>query len=119
MTKEEKRKNPRVPTCNVVSYVCLDEDEHHIAEGMGRTVDISQGGTLLETSVPIEAKYILLMSIDIDNNIIETKGRVAHTRSAGPAKYLTGIEFLGPREEVTRVVKNFIIDYHSRKNKGG
>lgn len=119
MSGKEKRKNPRVTTSNVVSYVCLDEDGHQIAEGMGRTVDISQGGTLLETSVPIEAEYILLMSIDLENNIVETKGRVAHTRNVNPGKYLTGIEFLGPREEVTQVVKNFIIDYHSRKNKGG
>ena len=119
MSNEEKRKNPRVPTSNVVSYVCLDEDGQQTAEGMGRTVDISQGGTLLETSCPIEADYILLMSIDFENNIVETKGRVAHTRSEDPGKYLTGIEFLGPREEVTQVVKNFIIDYHRRKNKGG
>jgi c-di-GMP-binding flagellar brake protein YcgR len=119
MSNEEKRKNPRVPTSNVVSYVCLDEEGQQIAEGMGRTVDISQGGTLLETSCPIEAEYILLMSIDFENNVVETKGRVAHTRSVNASKYLTGIEFLGPREEVTKVVKNFIIDYHSRKNKGG
>jgi c-di-GMP-binding flagellar brake protein YcgR len=119
MADKDKRKYPRVTTHNVVSYICLDADGHQIAEGMGTTVDISQGGTLLETSRPIEAEYILLMSIDLDNNMVETKGKVAHSRSVGPGKYLTGIQFLGEREEVTKVVKNFIIDYHSRKNKGG
>ena len=119
MSGKEKRKNPRIATSNVVSYICIDEDGQQTAEGMGRTVDISQGGTLLETSVPVDTELILLMSIDLENNIVETKGRVAHTRNEGPGKYLTGIEFLGPRDEVTQVVKNFIIDYHSRKNKGG
>ncbi|MFO7687478.1 MAG: PilZ domain-containing protein [Deltaproteobacteria bacterium] len=117
MSDKEKRKNPRVTTHNVVSYICLDADGHQIAEGIGTTVDISQGGTLLETSRPIDAEYVLLMSIDLNNNMIETKGKVAHSRSVGPAKYLTGIQFLGEREEVTQVVKNFIIDYHSRKNR--
>jgi len=119
MADTEKRNFPRVPTHNVVSYICLDADGHQIAEGMGTTVDISQGGALLETSRPIEAEYVLLMSIDLDNNVIETKGRVAHSRSVGPGKYLTGIQFLGERDDVTRVVKNFIIDFHSRKNMGG
>jgi c-di-GMP-binding flagellar brake protein YcgR len=119
MPDEEKRKYPRVTTHNVVSYICLDADGRQIAEGMGTTVDISQGGTLLETSRPIETEYILLLSIDLDDNVVETKGKVAHSRSVGPGKYLTGIQFLGEREEVTRVVKNFIIDYHSRKNTNG
>ncbi|MFZ0242869.1 MAG: PilZ domain-containing protein [Desulfobacterales bacterium] len=117
MSDTDKRKHPRVQTHNVVSYICLDADGRQIAEGMGTTVDISQGGTLLETSCPIDAEYILLMSIDLDNNMVETKGKVAHSRLVAPGKYLTGIQFLGEREEVTRVVKNFIIDYHSRKNK--
>jgi hypothetical protein len=101
----------------MVSYICLDADGHQIAEGMGTAVDISHGGALLETSQPIEAAYVLLMSIGPENNIIETKGRVVHSRSAGSSKYLTGIQFLGNREDITQVVKNLIIDYHSRKNK--
>jgi hypothetical protein len=113
---EEKRKHQRVTTNNVVSYICLDGDGNRISEGMGMTVDISQGGTLIETSRPIESEYILLMSIDLNQNVLETKGRVVHSRSDGPSKYLTGIQFLASPEEVTRIVKNFIIDYHSRKN---
>lgn len=113
---EEKRKHPRVPTKNPISYVCIDEDGNQMEDGMGTTVDISQGGALIETSKPIESKYILLISIDLEENILETKGRVAHTRSVGPTKYLTGIQFLGPPQEVIRIVRNFIIDYHSRKD---
>ncbi len=101
---------------NAISYICVDDDGNQIDEGMGTTVDISQGGALLETALPIESKYILLISIDLDENLLETKGRVAHTRPVGPAKYLTGIQFLGPPQEVTNIVRNFILDYHSRKN---
>jgi len=114
---EERRKHPRVQTKNPISYICVDDDGNQIDAGMGTTVDISQGGTLIETSMPIESKYILLMSIDLEENILETKGRVAHSRSVGPAKYLTGIQFLAPPQEVTQIVINFILDYHSRKDK--
>lgn len=113
---EEKRKHPRVRTTNAISYICIDDDGNQIDQGMGTTVDISQGGALIETSMPIESKYILLISIDLDENILESKGRVAHTRAVGSAKYLTGIQFLGPPKEVTEIVKNFILDYHNRKD---
>lgn len=53
-----KRKYPRVKTSNGVSYVCIDENGNGIDQGMGRTLDVSLGGMLLETSVPIESKYI-------------------------------------------------------------
>jgi hypothetical protein len=115
MTKE-KRKHPRIQTKNPISYICIDDDGNQMDEGMGTTADISQGGALIETAMPIESKYILLISIDLDENIFETKGRVAHSRYVGPAKYLTGIQFLGPPQEVTQIVRNFILDYHNRKD---
>jgi hypothetical protein len=114
---EEKRKYKRVTTCNVISYLGLDENGRPMEEGMGTTVDVSQGGALIETSRPIDADDILLSTIDQQKNIIEIKGRVVHRRSLGPAKHHTGIEFVGNADAVTRIVKHFILDYHGRKEK--
>jgi c-di-GMP-binding flagellar brake protein YcgR len=116
MPEQEKRKYPRVVTSNIVSYICIDKDGNELDQGMGRTVNISQGGTLLETSRPIESDYIVILTIDLDDNVIQTKGEVVHTRSVEAGKYLTGIRFQGTREEVLRIVKSFIIDYHRQKN---
>ena len=46
---EEKRKHARVRTMNAISYICVDDDGNQIDEGMGTTVDISQGGAFIET----------------------------------------------------------------------
>ena len=81
---------------------------------MGTTVDISQGGILIETSRPIETAQILLVSVDSNKQMLEIKGEVVHTRAVGPSKYLSGIKFIGSREEVMKIVKNFIIEHHSR-----
>lgn len=116
MSKEEKRKYPRVPVSNIVSYVCIDKDGNELDQGMGKTVNISQGGVLLETTRPIESDFILLMTIDLDNKVIQTKGDVVHTRSVDSGKYFTGVRFDGEREKVIQVVKSFIIDYHKQKN---
>jgi hypothetical protein len=117
MPKTDKREYPRVETRNVVSYVCLDKKGSEIGEGMGETLNISQGGILLKSSSPIESEFILLMSIDFENNIMEIKGKVAHSKKDKSGKYETGISFLGTRDENIQIIKKFVKTYHSRKNK--
>ena len=116
MMDKEKRKHPRVPTNNPLSYVSLDEKGKPIEEGMGVTIDISQGGALLETGREINGKYVMLISIDLKKNVIQTKAKVIHCKSVGDSKFHTGIQFLGPVEDTIRLIKNLILDYHRRKS---
>ena len=117
MPISNKREYPRVETRNVVSYVCVDKEGNEIGEGMGETLNISQGGILLKTAYPIESEFILLMSIDLENNIMEIKGKVAHSIKDKSGKYETGITFLGKHDENIQIIKKFIKIYHLRKNK--
>ena len=116
MPKTDKREYPRVETRNVVSYVCLDKKGTEIGEGMGETLNISQGGILLKSTYPIESEFILLMSIDLENNIMEIKGKVTYSKKDKSGKYETGISFLGTFDKNIQIIKNFIKTYHSRKN---
>ena len=115
MEQKERRKYPRVPTSNIVSYVCIDARGKPIAEGMGKTVDISQGGVMLETGRPIESKYILMLTMDLKKKVVETKGRVVHSRPNGSSTYVTGIKFEATPDEVTAVIRSLVIDYHRRR----
>jgi len=117
MSKTDKREYPRVETRNVVSYVCLDKEGNEIGEGMGETLNISQGGILLKSAYLIESEFILLMSIDLENNIMEVKGKVAHSKKDKSGKYETGISFLGTHDENIQTIKSFIKTYHSRKTR--
>ena len=78
---EERRMHPRVKTENLLSYEGLDESGTKTERGMGKTLDISQGGLLMETSVPVEAKFILLMSLDIKEELIKIDGLVKSRHS--------------------------------------
>ncbi|MBT8350553.1 MAG: PilZ domain-containing protein [Deltaproteobacteria bacterium] len=117
MPKTDKRKYPRVETRNVVSYVCMDKKGNELGEGMGETLNISQGGILLKSVAPIESEFVLLMSIDFENNIMEIRGKVAHSKKDKSGKFETGISFLGTHEETIQIIKKFVKTYHSRKNK--
>jgi c-di-GMP-binding flagellar brake protein YcgR len=108
------RRNPRVKTSNGVSYICIDETGNEIEQGMGKTIDISLGGMLLETSVAIESKYILIATIDLAGNLIETKGKVTYSRKIESEKVLTGIQFLETPQRKMKIIAEFIRIHHYR-----
>ena len=105
MPETEKRKFPRIESQNVISYICTDEDDNQLGEGVGETINISQGGVLLKTPLPIESEYIQLTTIDWENNTIDIKGKVAHSQRDESGKFATGIRFLGTQEEKIQIVK--------------
>ena len=110
-----KRKTPRVKTSNGVSYVCIDENGNEIEQGMGKTIDISLGGILLETSVRIESKYILLATIDLKGNLIEIRGKVSYSRKIEFGEFLNGIQFLETLERQIKIIAEFIKVHHYRQ----
>ncbi len=112
---KEKRRHPRVSTLNLMSYVCLDENENQFDQGMGRTLDISQGGLLMETPAPIESKYILLMAIDFKDELVNIKGQVAHSRKTKEKKFNTGIRFVEPNEKINEIIVGLIKAFNLQK----
>ena len=107
MNTNEKRKHPRVNALNL-SYICLDEDHQVIKQGMGRTLNVSESGILLETHFPIEAKHTVVLSIGLNDRLVDIKGRLAHIRSTGPQVYEIGIEFIDLDETARHAVKNYL-----------
>jgi len=103
-----KRKHQRVATLNLLSYVCMDEKGNKLDQGMGRGIDISQGGIRLETHVPITSHYILLVAIGVDDQLIKVKGEVMHCSGDDSGKYHTGVRFIETNEKIRRIVVNMI-----------
>ena len=105
MPETDKRKYPRIEAQNVISYICTDEDDNQLGEGVGETMNISQGGILLKTPLPIESEYILLTTIDLEYNTLDIKGKVAHSQRDESGKFETGIRFLGTDDDKLQIVK--------------
>jgi PilZ domain len=107
MNTNEKRKSPRVDALNL-SYICLDEDQQVIKQGMGRTLNVSESGILLETYFPIETAHTVVLSIGFKDCLVDVKGRPAHIRSTGPDVYEIGVEFLDLDETARHAVKDYL-----------
>ena len=109
------RKCPRVNTINLISHVTIDETGRCVFKGISRALDISRGGILLETAYPIESACLSMMTVDMNNNLIEIKGELIYCSNSGPSKYHAGIKFISTDEQVIKFVTQMIKVYNHRK----
>ena len=115
MPETDRRKYPRIKLSSGVDYVCLDDKHQKIEEGKGRVLNISQGGALMETPNVINSKYIIIVTIDLEGNIIKLKGKIIHTRKSDPSgAALTGIKFLEPYDTQRDIIARFIRAHYYR-----
>ena len=114
MTSENKRKHERIRSLNL-SYICLDEDNNIVKQGMGRSLNISESGILLETHFLIESNHAVQLTISLEENLLDIKGKPVHVQSLDGGKYQIGIQFDGLDEAATKMLRNFISDVESKK----
>ena len=113
----ERRIYPRVKTCNLISYMAISENGETSDLGMGRALNISQNGIFLETSRLVFSEYVSLMSVDLDNNLIEIKGQVMYSVINESGMVGNGIRLQGEHHENIQFATRLIKVFHSRKNR--
>jgi predicted Zn finger-like uncharacterized protein len=109
---DERRKDQRVKTQNLISYFSFDEDGKMISHGLGIALDISKGGILLETTAAIKSGLIVLAATDRKKNLFEVKGELAYSKRASAGSYCSGIKFIGVKERVTQFITNLVKEYN-------
>lgn len=108
MTTNERRYHPRISALNLISYDCIDETEQIVAQGMGRTLNISEGGILLETHIPIDPQNTIALAIGLEDELIDIKGEVVFSMAGIDEKFEAGIEFLEMPDSTLDILKKFI-----------
>ncbi len=114
MVTDEKRIATRIESSNLLSYVCLDENNHEMMQGMGRTLNVSEGGILLETHVPIDPHHIVSLTIALENDLMDLKGKIAYSRKQEDGKFESGIEFMEMDEEKRRFIRQYILIFRGQ-----
>ncbi|MBW1767467.1 MAG: PilZ domain-containing protein [Deltaproteobacteria bacterium] len=109
MTTKEQRKNLRVDSHNLLSYVCVDENNREVGQGMGRTLNVSEGGILMETHTLIDPEYPIVFTIAMEDDLMNIRGKIAFNKQREDGKYETGIKFIETDEETIRFIKQFVV----------
>jgi c-di-GMP-binding flagellar brake protein YcgR len=116
MTQEDKRTHPRIDALNLIAYTCSDENGQITVQGMGRTLNISEGGILLETHVQIDSQSDILLTIGLEDDLVEVKGKVVTSAPGKEDKFESGIHFKEIGETELTILKLYIIAFKDFKS---
>ncbi len=108
MANKENRRHPRIESLNLIAYACMDSKGNLVNQGMGRTLNISEIGLLLETAFPLDCEDVMLMGVGIQDELIDIRGRVVYTRENHEKKYESGIEFIEIDNRSIKILKEYI-----------
>ena len=111
----DQREYARVEACNLISYAVTDQGGNPTDQRMGKALDVSQNGICLETARQVKSEYISLMTSDVEENLIEIKGRVAYSKKSEQNLFRTGIRLEGTHDENIRFAKKLIRVYYNRR----
>ena len=116
MSQDNKRRDPRVKSPNLLVYLCIDEQKNKIIQGMGRTLNVSEGGILLETHVRLDPRHTLLLTIAMEEDLMHFKGRIAHSKEREDGRFESGVEFLEMDEQKRRFLSQYMIIFKGQEN---
>ncbi len=112
MAYKEKRRYPRIYSLNLIAYACIDKKNNVTNQGMGRTINVSEIGLLLETYYPLDCENVMLVDVGIKDELIDIRGRVIHAAVNSDGKHETGIEFIEIDRRSSEILRQYIEAFH-------
>jgi c-di-GMP-binding flagellar brake protein YcgR len=114
MTSQDKRKYKRINSLNL-SYVLVDGKKDADRQTMGRTLDVSEAGIRLETHLPVPVGSEMLLSIGLEDEVVDIRGRVVHSRQNEEGRHELGVQFTKVDPEVSDTLHKFIKTFKSQR----
>lgn len=110
----DKRHFIRHDAIHLIDYLEVYKDGSFGTYSMGRTLDVSNNGLQLETTLPIPPGTTLELTVGIADDLVDLKGRVIHCRTA-QGRYVSGISFAPLEKEGARVLGLYMQAFNQRK----
>ena len=115
MANEDKRRFPRFNSLNL-SYVLVDGEGDEVErQTMGRTLDVSEVGIRLETHLPVGVGRELLLSVGLEDDLLDIRGRVIHSSRNREGKHELGVEFLDKDAAASEILIKFIKAFRQQR----
>lgn len=114
MSDNERRRYVRPESLNLLDYIVVDEHGVQGEYSMGRTLNISVGGILMETHKQLTAGQQVMISIGLHDDLVDVMGRIIHSTSHHDGMYHNGIEFFHASVEDRRIINRYVEAFHQR-----
>jgi PilZ domain len=110
MESIEKRRHVRVQSLNL-SHIARQDDHTVVQQGMGRTLNVSESGILMETTFPLDANGVFDLSLALADDLLEIRGKCVYCTPTAEGRYEAGIEFVGVPIEDLPLLRRFIASF--------
>lgn len=114
-----KKRQDRYDSKNLVAYTSVDDHGQVVKQGMGRTLNVSEGGILLETYKPVDPAYAVLLSIGLADNVVEIRARVVYNRIIEDGLFACGLSFQEIDRDSLPVLNDFIRVFQEQNGEKG
>lgn len=114
MSNSERRRYIRPESLNLLDYIIVDEKGVQGEYSMGRTLNISIGGILMETHIKLQAGQQVMITIGLQDELVDVMGRVVHSTLYNDGMYHNGIEFFHASVEDRRVINKYVEAFHDQ-----
>ena len=114
MKQREQRKFIRYDSLHLLDYIVLDEEGNPGIYSMGRTIDVSIDGIKLETTTPLKADTHVLITLGIEDDLVDLEGKTTHAHPAD-GRYISGVTFLKITKNGRRVLAKYVEAFRKRK----
>jgi len=116
MTLKEKRKHLRINSLNL-SYIFVDGNNNEERQTIGRTLNVSESGILLETHIPVDLNDNLILTMGLKEDLVDIKGKVVHLEKGKHGMYELGVKFLDADKKATRILQKYIEAFNDKQKK--
>ncbi len=105
-TTKERRKSPRIQAEHLVSYAHFDEHEEPDDMGMARTLDLSEGGMVLEMTRPQGVGERIRVKMITGDQILEADATVVYSKRLPAERWRVGVSFTEiPKEDEVTIAR--------------
>ena len=107
----ERRHYIRPETLNLLDYLVVDEQGRQGDYSMARTLNVSEGGILMETHIPLPKGQQVMITLGLKDTLVDVMGKIVYTTFAA-GRHQNGIEFFHVSEDDKYVLDSYIEAFH-------
>ncbi len=103
-----ERSEPRHSAVNLVSIQLLDENGVAIDSGVGRTLDLSPHGMLLELDHSLPPDHTANLSFALGDVVVDVDAEIRSAKETDDGKFTMGLKFINLSPEANAAIDEYL-----------
>ena len=109
----ERRRYLRPEALNLLDFLVVDAQGRQGEYSMARTLNVSKGGILMETHIPLPKGQQVMITLGLHDQLIDVMGNIVYT-AEDSGRFQHGIEFFHLTDHDKRILDRYVTAFNDR-----